>query len=156
MIAVIQRVASAAVQVENKTVGEIGQGLLILLGVAAGDSKADADLLAAKIVRCRIFSDADDRMNLSVKDVGGGALVVSNFTLLANYKHGNRPDFLAAAKPAEADALYTYFTDLLRAELATVQTGEFGADMRVMMQGDGPVTIVMDSEILKKKKESAV
>lgn len=156
MIAVIQRVARAAVQVENKTVGEIGKGLLILLGVAAGDSKADADALAAKIVRCRIFSDADDRMNLSVKDVDGGALVVSNFTLLANYRHGNRPDYMAAARPEQADALYTYFTDLLRRELPLVQTGEFGADMRVMMEGDGPVTIVMDSEALKKKKEGAV
>lgn len=151
MIAVLQRAATAAVEVEGKTVGKIEKGLLILLGVAEGDTEQDADLLAKKILACRIFSDENDKMNLSVRDVKGGVLVVSNFTLLANYAHGNRPDYLAAAKPAEANRLYEYFCSLVREEIGDVQTGEFGADMRVLLTGDGPVTIVMDSEKLKKK-----
>ena len=156
MIAVLQRAASAAVQVEEKTVGEIGQGLLILLGVAQEDSKEDAELLAKKILACRIFSDESDKMNLSVRDVQGGVLVVSNFTLLANYAHGNRPDYMRAAKPQEANALYEYFVELIRRDGTEVATGEFGADMRVHLVGDGPVTIVMDSNELKKKKENHV
>ena len=156
MIAVLQRAASAAVQVEGMTVGEIGKGLLVLLGVAEGDTKEDADLLARKILACRIFSDENDKMNLSVRDVQGGVLVVSNFTLLANYAHGNRPDYMRAAKPKEANELYEYFVDLIRLDGTTVATGEFGADMRVQLVGDGPVTIVMDSNELKKKKEKSV
>ena len=156
MIAVLQRAASAAVQVEGKTVGEIGKGLLVLLGVAEGDTKEDAELLARKILACRIFSDENDKMNLSVRDVQGGVLVVSNFTLLANYAHGNRPDYMRAAKPKEANELYEYFVDLIRLDGTTVATGEFGADMRVQLVGDGPVTIVMDSNELKKKKEKSV
>lgn len=156
MIAVLQRAASAAVQVEGMTVGEIGKGLLVLLGVAEGDTKEDAELLARKILACRIFSDENDKMNLSVRDVQGGVLVVSNFTLLANYAHGNRPDYMRAAKPKEANELYEYFVDLIRLDGTTVATGEFGADMRVQLVGDGPVTIVMDSNELKKKKEKSV
>ena len=156
MIAVLQRAASAAVRVDEKTVGEIGKGLLILLGVAEGDTKEDAELLARKILACRIFSDENDKMNLSVRDVQGGVLVVSNFTLLANYAHGNRPDYMRAAKPNEANKLYEYFVDLIRLDGTEVQTGEFGADMRVHLVGDGPVTIVMDSNELKKKKEKSV
>ena len=156
MIAVLQRAASAAVRVDKKTVGEIGKGLLILLGVAANDTKEDAELLVKKILACRIFCDENDKMNLSVRDVQGAVLVVSNFTLLANYAHGNRPDYMQAAKPQQANELYEYFVDLIRRDGTEVQAGEFGADMRVHLVGDGPVTIVMDSLALKKKKEKGI
>lgn len=155
MIAVLQRVAHAAVRVDGSVVGEIGHGLLLLLGVAAEDTEADAAALARKIARCRIFEDEAEKMNLSLLDVGGSALVVSNFTLLAAYAHGNRPDYMAAAKPDTANALYEYFTELVRRDGTPVATGEFGADMQVHLVGDGPVTIVMDSNQLKKKKEKA-
>ena len=156
MIAVLQRAASAAVRVDERTVGEIGKGLLILLGVAANDTKEDAELLVKKILSCRIFCDENDKMNLSVRDVGGEVLVVSNFTLLANYAHGNRPDYMQAAKPQQANELYEYFVDLIRLDGTTAAMGEFGADMRVHLVGDGPVTIVMDSLALKKKKEKGI
>ncbi|MBQ9098388.1 MAG: D-tyrosyl-tRNA(Tyr) deacylase [Clostridia bacterium] len=156
MIAVLQRAAAAAVQVENKTVGQIGKGLLILLGVSREDTREDAELLCKKILACRIFTDENDKMNLSVRDVNGEVLVVSNFTLLANYSHGNRPEYMAAAAPQQANELYEYFTGLVRADLGHVATGEFGAHMRVTLEGDGPVTIVMESNKLKKKKEKTV
>ena len=150
MIAVIQRVKHANVKIDEKLRGECGEGLMILLGVANGDTEEDARLLAAKTVKLRIFCDENDKMNLSVKDIDGEALVISNFTLLANYKKGNRPDYLNAAPPAEADRLYNFFVELLRAELKHVGTGEFGADMAVSLLNNGPVTIVMDSQVLKK------
>lgn len=157
MIAVLQRAARASVRVEGEIVGEIGQGLLILLGVGREDGEREAEMLAAKILRCRIFTDEQDKLNLSVADIGGGALVVSNFTLLANYRRGNRPDFMAAAEPVRAKALYEYFTALLQRDLPLVQTGVFGADMEVSLVGDGPITIVMDTDVLKQpKKESRV
>lgn len=152
MIAVLQRVDRAAVRVENKTVGAIGQGLLILLGVRKGDAEADADLLAKKIAACRIFCDAADKMNLSVRDVSGGALVISNFTLLADYHHGNRPSYFDAAPPAEAEHLYLYFMEQMKKELGEVAGGRFGADMHIEMMANGPVTIVMDSRVLQKKR----
>ena len=155
MIAVLQRAAGAAVRVEGAVVGEIGHGLLVLLGVSAEDTEADAELLCKKILSCRIFTDAADKMNLSVRDVGGSVLVVSNFTLLANYAHGNRPDFLAAARPEQANRLYEYFVELVRRDGTPVATGEFGAHMKIELHCDGPVTIVMDSNTLKKKKEKA-
>jgi D-tyrosyl-tRNA(Tyr) deacylase len=155
VIAVLQRAASASVRVENRTVGEIGGGLLILLGVATTDSERDAEALVRKIVRCRIFGDEAGKMNRSLLDVGGAALVVSNFTLLANYTHGNRPDYFGAARPDTAVPLYERFCALMRAEGVSVATGEFGADMRVMLEGDGPVTIVMDSKELISGKERA-
>ena len=155
MIAVLQRAAAASVRVDGEIVGQIGKGLLILLGVGEGDTEREAELLAAKILRTRIFTDGEDKMNLSVTDVGGGALVVSNFTLLANYRRGNRPDFMRAAKPDEAKRLYEYFTSLMRAELPLVQTGVFGAHMEVSLTGDGPVTIVMDSDVLKQSKKES-
>ena len=155
MIAVLQRALSASVLVEGKTVGEIGRGLLILLGVAEGDTEQDAELLCKKILACRIFCDENDKMNLSVRDVGGSVLVVSNFTRLANYRHGNRPDYMNAAAPARASELYEYFTELVRRDGTPVANGAFGADMRIMLEGEGPVTIVMDSNELKKKKEKA-
>ena len=154
MIAVLQRAAHAAVRVEGEVVGEISHGLLILLGVSVEDTKADAEVLAAKILKCRIFCDDADKMNLSVTDVGGEALVVSNFTLLANYAHGNRPDYMGAARPVQANELYEYFVSLMREGLSHVATGVFGAEMRVSLEGDGPVTIVMDSNVLRAKEKN--
>ena len=150
MIAVIQRVKHANVKIDGQIHGECKHGLMILLGVANGDDEEDARLLANKILKLRIFCDDNDKMNLSVKDVDGEVLVISNFTLLANYKKGNRPDYLNAAAPNEADRLYSFFVELMRAELEHVGTGKFGADMAVSLLNDGPVTIVMDSQVLKK------
>ncbi len=152
MKAVIQRVSSANVVVEGETVGACGRGYLILLGVAAGDTELDAELLARKIAALRIFRDENEKMNLSIKDIDGEALVISQFTLLANYRHGNRPDFLESAKPELANRLYEYFKSLLAHDLRRVESGIFGADMKVSLVNDGPVTICMDSEALKKKK----
>lgn len=150
MTAVIQRVSGAAVEVDASTVGACDKGLLILLGVAEGDSEEDARLLANKISRLRIFSDEAGKMNLSVTDVGGGALVISNFTLLANCKHGNRPDFFGAGKPDSANALYELFVSELAKSVSKVEKGIFGADMKVSLVNDGPVTILLKSEDLKK------
>ena len=152
MIAVIQRVKRAAVTIEEKLAGECGKGLMILLGVAEGDTDYDAELLATKISKLRIFSDEGGKMNLSVKDVDGEMLVVSNFTLLANYVKGNRPDYLSSAKPDEANRLYEYFKSLVKQEVRRVESGEFGADMEVTIVNDGPVTIVMDSKLLNKNR----
>ena len=151
MIAIIQRVKKAFVTVDAETVGECGQGLLILLGVAADDTEDDARALARKIVNLRIFTDENDKLNLSIKDVSAEALVVSNFTLLANYKKGNRPDYLNSARPELAENLYLYFTELLRADIKRVETGAFGEHMEVCMVGDGPITISMDSKVLLNK-----
>lgn len=150
MIAVIQRVSESSVTVEGSVVGACGKGLMILLGVAQGDEKKDAEVLAAKISKLRIFEDDNQKMNLSIVDVGGEALVVSNFTLLANYSHGNRPEFLSAARPDTAEPLYEYFCSLLEKSVSHVGRGVFGADMAVKIMGDGPVTIVMDSKVLIK------
>ena len=152
MRAVIQRVSGASVAVDGEVVGSCERGYLILLGVAEGDTEQDAELLCKKIAALRIFRDENDKMNLSVRDIDGEALVISQFTLLANYRHGNRPDFWASAKPDEAKRLYEYFTELLSRELRRVERGIFGADMKVSLTNDGPVTICMDSEVLKKKK----
>lgn len=124
----------------------------MLLGVAEGDSELDAELLCRKIVNLRIFTDENDKMNRSVKDIDGEMLVISQFTLLANYRHGNRPDFMASAKPQEAQRLYEYFKTLAARELRRVESGIFGAHMEVSLLNNGPVTIVMDSEVLKSKK----
>ncbi len=150
MIAVLQRVAGASVIADGVATGEIGAGLMILLGVLDGDGEEDALLLAEKISKLRIFTDEADKMNLSVKDIGGGALVISNFTLAANYVKGNRPDYLAAAHPTVAEPLYEYFVALLRERVAAVATGSFGADMKITVTLDGPVTVVMDSLRLRK------
>ena len=150
MIAVLQRVRRADVKIEGEVHGACEHGLMILLGVANGDTEEDARLLASKIVKLRIFCDENDKMNLSLKDVDGEALVISNFSLLANYKKGNRPDYMNAASPAEADALYEYFVGLLRSEIRRVETGKFGAKMEVSLINEGPITIVMDSQVLKK------
>lgn len=149
---VIQRVKSAAVSVNSEIVGKCGRGLMLLLGVAEGDARADAEALAKKVVNLRIFTDDADKMNLSVKDIDGEALVVSNFTLLANYKKGNRPDYLGAAKPDGANELYEYFASLLEREIRHVGRGRFGAHMEIDISADGPVTIVMDSEVLLPRR----
>ena len=149
MKAVIQRVSRASVTVEDQVVGEISHGLMVLLGVATGDTEQDLDRLLAKIVKLRIFEDENGRMNRSVQDVDGGLLVVSQFTLLANYRHGNRPDFLGAAAPAEAERLYELFLEKAAAHVSKVAHGCFGAHMEVSLCNDGPVTICMDSDVLK-------
>lgn len=153
MKAVIQRVKSAEVRVDGEVTGACGRGLCILLGVADGDDRVDAELLAAKIAKLRIFSDENGKMNLSVKDIGGGALIVSNFTLYADYRHGNRPEYFGAAAPDKANELYLYFTELMRREINEVGCGVFGAHMEVSIAGDGPVTIVMESDILKNRNK---
>ena len=153
MIAVLQRAKSASVTADGAFSGEIGNGLLILLGVAKGDTEEDARLLAEKIVKCRIFSDENGKMNLSLLDVGGSALIVSNFTLNANYAHGNRPDYFASAVPSEAIPLYERFVSLVKERTPFVATGVFGADMQIELCADGPVTIVMDSLQLRKDKK---
>lgn len=151
MKAVIQRVRSASVTVEGERISEIGGGLLILLGVAEGDTERDAEVLADKIANLRIFSDTEGKMNLSLLTTGGAALVVSQFTLCANCSHGRRPDFFGAAKPAVAEELYEYFCDRIKmCGVAEIGKGIFGADMQVELLNDGPVTIIIDSGDLKK------
>jgi D-tyrosyl-tRNA(Tyr) deacylase len=141
--AVCQRVSEARVRVAGDIVGEIGAGLCVLLGVARGDSEADAERLGAKIARLRIFADEDGRFDRSLVDIGGSALVVSQFTLLADTAKGNRPSFTGAAPPEEAEALYERFCQGLRDLGIPVQQGAFGASMAVELVNDGPVTIVL-------------
>lgn len=150
MKAVIQRVLNSNVKVNNEVIGEIEKGYLVLLGVENGDTEKDAEKLANKIVNLRIFEDENEKMNLSLLDVDGEMLVVSQFTLLANCIHGRRPDFLNAAKPDISIPLYEYFCKLVKdLNVKKVATGEFGADMKVSLLNDGPVTIIMDSRELK-------
>ena len=144
MRAVVQRVAQAAVRVDGRLTGEIGPGLLILVCAMQGDGEAQADQLAAKIAKLRIFRDDAGKMNLSLRDTGGAALIVSQFTLAADLR-GNRPGFSTAAPPDEGRRLYEYFTDWMRAEGITTANGEFGADMAVSLVNDGPVTIWLDT-----------
>lgn len=153
MTAVLQIVKSARVIADGVFSGEIGQGLYILLGVENYDTEQDALLLADKIAKLRIFSDSNGKMNLSVNDVCGEVMVVSNFTLGANYAHGNRPDYLASAKPPLASDLYEHFVSLMEQRVKRVATGKFGADMQTEMVTDGPVTIVMHSEVLRGGKK---
>ena len=150
MIAVLQRVNNATVYADGELSGNIGYGLYILLGVEKDDTEKDADLLSEKISKLRIFSDEAGKMNLSVKDIGGEVLVVSNFTLNANYAHGNRPEYFGGASPAEANRLYEYILNLIGEKVVKCESGVFGADMRTEMSTDGPVTIVMSSKVLKK------
>lgn len=146
MRAVVQRVASASVEVAGTRVSAIGRGLLVLLGVQDGDRDEDLEWLCGKVARLRIFPDPAGKMSLALADIGGEALVVSQFTLLASTAHGNRPDFLRAAKPDEAKHLYERFAERLGALLGRqVPTGVFAADMAVALVNDGPVTIVIDS-----------
>ena len=154
MRAVIQRVRRAAVASDGTLTGACNAGLLILLGVARGDTEDDAERLADKIAKLRIFSDKQGKMNLSVLDIAGGALVISNFTLCAAYAKGNRPDYFAAEEPTRADELYEDFVHMLRERIRNVETGVFGTDMQINTVLDGPVTIVMDSETLRKRGKS--
>lgn len=150
MKAVLQRVSEASVTVDGTVVSSIGHGYLILLGVQAGDTEADADKLLKKVPFLRVFEDAQGKMNLSLLDTGGSALVVSQFTLLADSRHGRRPSFTDSAPPDEAQRLYMYFANgLKKAGVSDVQTGVFGADMKVRLLNDGPVTILLDSRELK-------
>ncbi|RRH88462.1 D-tyrosyl-tRNA(Tyr) deacylase [Variovorax beijingensis] len=141
MKAVVQRVASARVDIAGQTVGAIDAGLLVLLCAERGDADAMADRMLAKLLKLRIFSDEAGKMNRSVQDIGGGLLVVSQFTLAADVSGGNRPSFTQAAAPDEGRRLYDYFVDRARAAHPVVATGEFGADMQVHLVNDGPVTI---------------
>ena len=150
MTAVIQRVKSAGVTADGAPAGKCGQGLLVLVGVLAGDTEKEAELLAAKIAKLRIFTDDNDKMNLSVLDIGGSVLAVSNFTLGADLQKGNRPSFTGAAAPDLAAPLYDFFCEKLRGHGVPVETGVFGADMQIELVADGPVTIVMNTEIWKK------
>ncbi len=151
MKAILQRVSHAQVDVEGKTVGRIGKGFLILLGVEQGDDEVEADVLASKISTLRIFTDENDKMNLSLADVDGSALVISNFTLCADCSHGRRPNFINAEKPDTANTLYEYFCNkLIENGVKEVQKGVFGADMQVSLLNDGPVTIDINSKDLKR------
>ena len=147
MRTVIQRVTSASVSIEGEVVGQIGKGMMLLLGICPEDTTADADWLVGKISKLRIFDDANGVMNLSLMDIGGEALVVSQFTLMASYRKGNRPSYIRAAGHATAIPLYDYFCRALSERLGRpVGTGEFGADMKVGLVNDGPVTICMDTK----------
>ena len=142
---VIQRVANAKVDIEGKTVGSINNGFLVLLGIKVGDTKEQVDYLVRKLINLRVFSDEDDKMNLSIKDVNGELLIISQFTLYGDcIKSGNRPSFIEAAKPEEAIPLYEYFIDECKKQIDVVQTGELGSDMKVSLLNDGPVTIIIE------------
>lgn len=148
MRVVIQRVSEAAVTVDGREISRIGGGLLVLLGVAEGDEPADAAWLAGKIAAMRIFGDAEGKMNLALRDTGGEALVISQFTLHAATRKGNRPSFIRAARPELAEPLYEEFCRLLEGEIGKpVGRGVFGADMKVLLLNDGPVTLVIDSRV---------
>ncbi|MEC7762248.1 MAG: D-aminoacyl-tRNA deacylase [Pseudomonadota bacterium] len=144
MRALVQRVSEAAVRVDGEVLGEIGAGLLILVCAMDGDAQANADTLAAKVAKLRIFKDDAGKMNRSLLDTGGAALVVSQFTLAADTRSGNRPGFSAAARPDEGERLYEYFAGQMRAQGIEVAQGRFGADMKVSLVNDGPVTIWME------------
>lgn len=146
---VIQRVTTASVSIAGETVGSVGEGMMILVGVEDGDTREDADWLVGKTLRLRIFDDEAGVMNRSIEDVGGSALVVSQFTLHASTRKGNRPSYIRAAKEDVSRPLYDYYTDSLRSLLGDkrVATGRFGADMQVSLTNDGPVTIIIDSKL---------
>ncbi len=150
MRVVLQRVSKCLVEIDGNTVSKIKNGFLILLGVKDTDEESDAVKLAKKISGLRIFTDENDKMNLSLADVNGGVIVVSNFTLYADCSHGRRPSFIKAARPEISNPLYEFFCDELKKNgVEDVQTGEFGADMQVELCNDGPVTLVIDSDDLK-------
>ena len=146
MIAVIQRCSRGKVTVSEKVVGEIDNGLVILLGVQKGDTEKDADFLVNKISGLRIFSDENDKMNLSIKDVNGSALVISQFTLCGNTKKGRRPSFIKAATPDDGNKLYEYFMSEMKKDDVPIECGEFGAMMDVALVNNGPVTFILNSK----------
>ena len=142
---VIQRVKKANVVVENKVIGEIDNGFLVLIGIAPTDTKEIADFLVQKLIHLRVFEDENQKMNLSIQNIDGELLIISQFTLYADCSHGNRPSFTTAAKPDFANELYEYFVQQCKKEnIKKVATGEFGADMQVTLQNDGPVTIILE------------
>lgn len=145
MRAVVQRVSSAKVEVDSKITGEVGPGILLLLGVERGDNQKNADAMLAKVTQLRIFPDAAGKMNLSLRDVGGALLVVSQFTLLGDCRKGRRPSFDRAAPPEDARALYEYFVERARTEGVSVATGVFQAHMEVSLVNDGPVTLLIET-----------
>jgi D-tyrosyl-tRNA(Tyr) deacylase len=150
MKAILQRVTFAEVKVDGNTVGKIDNGFLILLGVAEGDTEKEADALSAKVATLRVFTDENDKMNLSLADIDGEVLVISNFTLYADCSHGRRPNFMKAAKPDIAEPLYEYFCKKMADKgVRKVEKGIFGADMKVSLLNDGPVTIDIDTRDLK-------
>lgn len=152
MRAVIQRVNKSSVSVDGEIKGSVGKGFNVLLGVMDGDTESQAELLAGKVARLRVFEDENEKMNLSVTDINGEILVISQFTLCADIKKGNRPSFTDSAPPAEANRLYEYFCEkLLENGVSKVATGVFAADMKVEIENDGPVTIVMDTDIWDKR-----
>lgn len=146
MKVVIQRVSEAHVKVNGKIVGEVNDGLMLLIGIDDEDTEADADWLIQKILNLRIFPDEEGKLNLSVSDVKGEILCISQFTLIADYKKGNRPSFIKAAKPDKAIPLFEYFKKEIAQSHLNIEAGIFGADMKVSLVNDGPVTIVMDSK----------
>ncbi|MBQ2759442.1 MAG: D-tyrosyl-tRNA(Tyr) deacylase [Clostridia bacterium] len=152
MRAVVQRVLSSSVTVNGATVGEIGKGYMLLLGVCEGDTVKEAELLASKVAKLRVFEDENEKMNLSALDVDGEVLCISQFTLCADVKKGNRPSFTSSAAPDIANSLYEYFCECLKKEgIKKVEKGIFGADMKVSLVNDGPVTIILDTDIWSKK-----
>lgn len=153
MRAVIQRVNKSSVSVDGEIKGSVGKGFNVLLGVMEGDTESQAELLAGKVARLRIFEDENEKMNKSITDIDGEILVISQFTLCADIKKGNRPSFIESAAPAEANRLYEYFcSKLLENGVRKVEMGVFAADMKVEIENDGPVTIVMDTDIWDKKR----
>ena len=146
---VVQRVSEAAVTIDGRTAGQIRKGFLVLIGVCDSDTRETADLFVRKLLGLRIFEDAQGKTNLSLKDVGGELLLVSQFTLYANCRKGNRPSFTDAGNPDHAEALYEYIVEECRKAGYSVQTGEFGAEMKVSLVNDGPFTILLDEHLLK-------
>ena len=155
MRAVLQRVTQASVTVEGEVVGRCGKGFLVLLGISPTDTEADAERLWSKISRLRVFDDSEGKMNLSLADIGGEVLVVSQFTLFADTRRGNRPSFVGAARPEIAIPLYERFCALAAADVAHVGRGIFGAEMQVALVNDGPVTICMDTDDLARPRRSS-
>lgn len=151
MRVVVQRVKSASVTIDGNVHSKINSGFLVLLGITSTDTKQDVDYLVKKVVNLRVFSDENDKMNLSLKSVNGELLIISQFTLYGDCKDGNRPSFIEAAKPDIAVPLYEYFIDECKKQISVVETGIFGADMKVELLNDGPVTIIIDSKSHKIK-----
>jgi len=153
---VIQRVKNASVEVDEKVVGKINKGFLVLIGITHEDTTEIADVMVKKLINLRIFRDENEKMNLSLKDIEGELLLISQFTLYANCGGGNRPDFLNAAKPDYANNLYEYIIEKCKEQKINVETGIFGADMKVNLLNDGPVTIILDSNEIVKSRQNAV
>ena len=152
MRVIVQRVQTSRVEIDGAVSGEIGQGLMVLLGITAEDTKEHSDFLVDKLVHLRIFTDEQEKMNLSLKDIGGEMLIVSQFTLYGDCKKGRRPSFVAAARPETAIPLYEYFIEAAKQQgIKKVATGQFGADMQVYIQNDGPVTLMLDTDEIMRR-----